>query len=104
MRVLGTRTPSLGNSKDREIVCLGPSAGEDQPIGFVAIQVGPEDLGHALPGVFQDTACPLSRLMLTGRVGIAGRVAADHGLDDLGSNGGGGIVVKVDMGHEPIMR
>ena len=94
----------LRNPKNREVIGLGPSAGEDQPIGLEAVQVGPEDFGHPLPGVFQNAACPLARLMLACRVGISGRVAAGHGLDDLGPGGSGRVVVKINVIHQAIIR
>ena len=93
----------LRNPENGEVIRLGPSAGEDQPIGLEAVQVGPEDFGHPLPGVFQNAACLLARLMLACRVGISGRVAAGHGLDDLGPGGSGRIVVEINVVHQAIM-
>ena len=43
----------------------------------------PEQLGDPLPGVFQQPPGLLPGLVLAGRVGMAGRLAAGHGLDSL---------------------
>ena len=45
----------------------------------------------------------LARPMLACRVGISGRVAAGHGLHDLGPRGGCRIMVKIDRVHQLIM-
>ena len=91
------------NPENREIIRLGSAAGEDQPIGLEAIQVGPQDFGHPLPGVFQNAAGLLARLMLAGRIGISGRVAAGHGLDDLGPGRSCRVVVQINVIHPAIM-
>ena len=42
-----------GNPENGEVIRLGPSACENQPVGLEAIQIGPEDFRYSLPGVFQ---------------------------------------------------
>ena len=91
-------------AEEGQVVRLGSAAGEDEPVRLVAVQVGPQDFGHALAGLFQHAARPLSRLMLAGRVRMAVRVAAGHGLDDLGPSGRSGIVVEINGVHQAIMR
>ncbi len=82
-----------------QIVGLGPAAGEDQLVGPAAGQIGAQQAADFLAGVFQDLSSPAAGRVLAGRIGQAPPLAIDDGLEYLGQNGRGGVVVEIDVGH-----
>ena len=96
-------TLAIRQPKNGQIIRLGPTAGEYEPIRLVAVQVGPQDFGHALPRLFQHPPCPLARLVLARRVGVPFRVAVRHRLDNLRAGRRSRVVIEKNVLHHGIM-
>ena len=88
----------LDESKQREVVALGASGGEDDLCGS-AVEQG----GDALAGVLYGGACLLAVLMDRGCVAEVSEQPGTHGIQHFRKKGSGGVGVHVDAVHGSIL-
>ena len=82
------------DAENRQIIGLGAAAGEDDLGGLAWISDG--DLP---PRRFQPLLGGLAEMVDAGRVTIHLTETRHHGLQNLGSDGSGGVVVEVEVLH-----
>ena len=80
-----------------------PLAGENQPVRLEVAEVGAENFGDLLAGIFQAAAGTLPRLVLAGRVGVTLGEASGNGVGDLRAGRRRRAVVEVDRLHFQII-
>lgn len=80
---------------DRQIVGLGPAAGEEESIGLGA-GVRAKHLGDFVSGVFEEFARAAAGGVLTGGVGETLLLASAHRLLHFREQRGGAVVIEVD--------
>ena len=87
------------DAEEGEVVALGAAGGEDDFFGGAVEEAG--DLGA---GVLDGGAGALAGLVRGAGVAGGGGEVGEHGLDDLGEDGGRRVGVEVDAGHGVILR
>src|SRR5271163_1981203 len=87
------------DSEDGMVVGFGAAAGEDDFLG-----AGADEGGDLFAGGFDGGAGTLAGGVDGGGVGEFAREIGEHGVEDGGLDGGGGVVIEVDAVHGAIHR
>ena len=83
-----------GKSKDCQVVALSATAGKDDLGGTAS-----HERRHRLAGTLNGCARVLSMMVDRGRVAEALSEVRTHDVEDLGKDGGGGVIVEINPAH-----
>ena len=93
------RQQCLCHAKDGVVVGFGPAACKDNFLG-----AGVEERGHLFAGGFDGGAGALAKGVNRGGIAKVGGEIGEHGVEDGGLDGGGGVVIEVNASHTAINR